>query len=101
MVFDCVAVQQRSSQAIAMALNGGTVVVVGVPAADVTVPLSLIQDRQVRIQGSATYVAEDYAAAIELLRVGAVRPEDFITGVYPWTRRRRRSPRRSQVSTSR
>ena len=39
-VFDCVAVQSSMDQAIAIADKGGTVVVVGVPAADVTVPLS-------------------------------------------------------------
>ena len=31
-----------------------TVVVVGVPPAPVTIPLPMIQDRQLRIQGSAT-----------------------------------------------
>ena len=82
-VFDCVAVQRTIEQAIAMALKAGTVVVVGVPAADVRVPLPVMQDQQVRIQGSATYVAEDFAAAFELLRSGAVRAEDFVTGVYP------------------
>ena len=82
-VFDCVAVQRTIEQAIAMALKAGTVVVVGVPAADVRVPLPVMQDQQVRIQGSATYVAEDFAAAFALLRSGAVRAEDFVTGVYP------------------
>jgi threonine dehydrogenase-like Zn-dependent dehydrogenase len=54
-----------------------------VPAADVTIPLPLVQDQQVRIQGSATYVPQDYAEAIDLLRRGVVRPADFVTGVYP------------------
>jgi 2-desacetyl-2-hydroxyethyl bacteriochlorophyllide A dehydrogenase len=82
-VFDCVAIQHTVGQAIALALKAGSVLVVGVPAADVTIPLPLVQDQQVRIQGSATYVPQDYAEAIELLRTEAVRPEDFITGVYP------------------
>ena len=82
-VFDCVAVQRTVEQAIAMALKAGTVVVVGVPAVDVRVPLPVMQDQQVRIQGSATYVAEDFAAAFALLRSGAVRADDFVTGVYP------------------
>ncbi len=82
-VFDCVAIQQTIDQAIAMAIKGGTVVVVGVPATPVTVPLPEIQDLQVRIQGSATYVREDYAAAIALLERGLVRPKDFITAQYP------------------
>ncbi len=81
-VFDCVAVRRTVGQAIVMALNAGTVVVVGVPAADVEIPLPLVQDRQVRIQGSATYLPKDYAEAIDLLSRGVVRPEDFITGAY-------------------
>lgn len=85
-VFDCVAVQTTMNQAIAMAVKGGTVVVVGVPAAPVTVPLPEIQDLQMRIQGSATYVRGDYAEAIAMLRAGLVRPEDFITAQYPMSR---------------
>ncbi len=82
-VFDCVAIQSTISQAVAMALKAGIVVVVGVPAADVTVALPFIQDQQVRIQGSATYLPEDYRASTALLRSGFVRAEDFITARFP------------------
>ena len=81
-VFDCVAVQQTVTQAIGMALKAGTVVVVGVPAAEVTVPLPVLQDQQVRLQGSATYLPEDFAESIELLRSGAVRATDLVTGTF-------------------
>jgi 2-desacetyl-2-hydroxyethyl bacteriochlorophyllide A dehydrogenase len=81
-VFDCVAVQQTMDQAIGIALKAGTVVVVGVPVGDVIVALPVIQDQQVRIQGSATYLTEDFEEAVELLRRRAVRWEDFITGVH-------------------
>jgi 2-desacetyl-2-hydroxyethyl bacteriochlorophyllide A dehydrogenase len=81
-VFDCVAIQQTVSQAVAMALKAGTVVIVGVPAADVTIPLPVIQDHQVRIQGSATYVQEDFDGSIDLLMANKVRPQDFVTGVF-------------------
>ncbi len=80
-VFDCVAVQATLDQAIAMADKGGTVVVVGVPARPVTVPLPLVQDHQVRVQGSATYLAEDYAVAIAMVTAGAADPEELITHV--------------------
>ena len=66
-VFDCVAIQSSVDQAIAIADKGGTVVVVGVPAAEVTVPLPIVQDHQIRIQGSATYLPEDYAESAGLL----------------------------------
>ena len=78
-VFDCVSVQQTTDQAISMALKGGTVVVVGVPVAPVTVDLPRIQDLQVRVQGSITYLPEDYAAAIQIIADGGARPEDLVT----------------------
>lgn len=82
-VFDCVAVQATVNQAIAMAGKGGTVVVVGVAAGDISVALPLVQDQQIRIQGSATYLPVDYAESIDLLSRGAVRPDDIITAVLP------------------
>ena len=82
-VFDCVAVQSSVDQAIAIADKGGTVMVVGVPAGEVTVPLPIVQDHQIRIQGSATYLPEDYAESAGLLGGGAVRTADFVTATRP------------------
>lgn len=82
-VFDCVAEQSTMDDAIAIANKNGTVVVVGVPAAPVVVPLPTIQDSQLRIQGSATYLPEDYADAIELLLTKTVSADDFVTAVHP------------------
>ena len=56
--------------------------VVGVPAREVTVPLPIVQDHQIRIQGSATYLAEDYRESIRLLQTGAVRHRDIVTAVH-------------------
>ena len=82
-VFDCVAIQPTVDQAVQLAIKGGTVVIVGVPARPVTVPLPEIQDLQVRIQGSATYVPEDYATALEIIQSGKVRVEDMVTARFP------------------
>jgi 2-desacetyl-2-hydroxyethyl bacteriochlorophyllide A dehydrogenase len=82
-VFDCVAEQSTMSQAIALADRGGTIVVVGVPAGEVTIPLPVVQDSQLRIQGSATYLPEDYADAMDLLRAGVVTAGEFVTSVRP------------------
>ena len=82
-VFDCVAIQSSVDQAIAIADKGGTVMVVGVPAREVTVPLPIVQDHQIRIQGSATYLPEDYAESAGLLARGAVRTADFVTATRP------------------
>jgi L-iditol 2-dehydrogenase len=82
-VFDCVGEQSTMSQAIALANKGGTVVVVGIPSGEVTIPLAVIQDSQIRIQGSATYLPEDYADAMDLLRAGVVTADEFVTAVHP------------------
>ncbi|GAA2474906.1 zinc-dependent alcohol dehydrogenase [Winogradskya humida] len=82
-VFDCVAEESTLLQALAIANKGGTVMVVGVPPGDVRLPLALVQDSQLRIQGSATYLPEDYALAMSLLRAGVVTATDFVTAVHP------------------
>jgi 2-desacetyl-2-hydroxyethyl bacteriochlorophyllide A dehydrogenase len=82
-VFDCVAVEQTVRMAIDLASKGGTVAIVGVPAEDVSIPTITVQDTQVRIQGSATYTAQDYDTAVEMLRAGAVRAEDLVTAQFP------------------
>ena len=82
-VFDCVAIQSSVDQAIAIADKGGTVMVVGVPAGEVSVPLPIVQDHQIRIQGSATYLPEDYAESAGLLGRGAIRSSDFVTATRP------------------
>jgi len=82
-VFDCVAEQSTMDQALAMANKGGTVVVVGVPPGPVSIPLPKIQDSQLRIQGSATYLPEDFADAIDLLVSGRVDVGAMATAVRP------------------
>jgi 2-desacetyl-2-hydroxyethyl bacteriochlorophyllide A dehydrogenase len=82
-VFDCVAIQPTMDQAIALALKGGTVVVVGVPEADVRVPLALIQDREIRIQGSAMYTREDVVEAMRLIAEGEVDASSLVTRTLP------------------
>ncbi len=71
-VFDCVSTQSSVAQAIALALTGGTVIVAGVSNADVVIPLSLVQDRELTLRGTAMYVREDVTAAIGLIKDGHV-----------------------------
>jgi 2-desacetyl-2-hydroxyethyl bacteriochlorophyllide A dehydrogenase len=82
-VFDCVTGQDTLDQALGLVIRGGTVMVVGVPEGVVTLPFPLLQDREVRLQGSAVYLPADHIEAIELLAAGVVRPADFITAQYP------------------
>ncbi len=82
-VFDCVAVQPTVDQAVRIADKAGTVVIVGVPTRPVSVPLPIIQDHQIRIQGSATYLPEDYRTAMEIIAADEVRVVDFVTRQFP------------------
>lgn len=82
-VFDCVAIQPTMDQAIALAHKGGTVIVEGVPEHDVTVPLAIVQDREIRIQGTAMYTREDMLSAMRLIADGKVDAGSLVTRLLP------------------
>lgn len=82
-VFDCVAMQATIDQAIALAHKGGTIIVEGVPEHDVTVPLAIIQDREIRLQGTAMYTREDMLSAMSLIADGMVDAGSLVTKVLP------------------
>jgi L-iditol 2-dehydrogenase len=82
-VFDCVSSQVSILQAIAMAERGGRVVVVGVPTQDVRIPLATIQDREIRIEGSAMYTGEDVHRAIQLVGDPSFPTHDIVTATLP------------------
>lgn len=82
-VFDCVAFQITIDQAIALAHKGGTVIVEGVPEHDVTIPLAIVQDREIRLQGTAMYTREDMLSAMSLIAEGKVDAGSLVTNVLP------------------
>jgi 2-desacetyl-2-hydroxyethyl bacteriochlorophyllide A dehydrogenase len=83
---DCVAVQSTVNQSIALAERGGTIVVLGVPTGALSVPMPLVQDREIRIQGSAMYVREDFVRAMELVSAGAIPGDEIVTASLPLDR---------------
>jgi 2-desacetyl-2-hydroxyethyl bacteriochlorophyllide A dehydrogenase len=85
-VFDCVAYQETVDAAVAMALKGGTVVVVGGARRPITVDLPRIQEYQVRLQGSTTYRSEDFHEAIRIIGGRAFDASDFVTATFPLPR---------------
>ena len=82
-VFDCVANQTTVESAVKMAVKGGTVVVVGGARKAVTIDLPVVQEYQVRLQGSATYRREDFDQAIDVIASGALDAVRFITATFP------------------
>ncbi|MEU9395405.1 alcohol dehydrogenase catalytic domain-containing protein [Streptomyces sp. NPDC048324] len=83
-VFDCVAREQSMAQATDLVAKGGHVVVVGVGAAGTTpVRLDLIQDREIRIEGTLMYTADDYRVALSLIASGSFDIAEIVTATYP------------------
>ncbi len=99
-VFDCVASQNSIDQAIGLALKGGTVVVEGVPRGPVSIPLHLVQDRELRLQGTAMYVRQDVERAIELIACGGASSSAWSRGHSRWIKPSRRSAPRRRGSTA-
>lgn len=82
-VFDCVGIESSVRQAVEVLRRAGTLLVVGVPPSDVLVPLTLVQDWELRVQGCANYTAEDISAAIALAADGGLPGEEIVSAAYP------------------
>lgn len=63
-VFDCVANEQSVRQAVSVLRRSGTVLVVGVPPREFALPMPLVQDWELRVQGCANYTDEDLVTAL-------------------------------------
>lgn len=83
-VFDCVAREQSMAQAVDLVAKGGQIVVVGVGAAGSTpIRLDLVQDREIRIEGTLMYTGDDYRTALGLIASGAIDADAIVTATYP------------------
>lgn len=87
-VFDCVANARSAAQAIDALRRAGTLLVVGVPAGDFALPMALVQDHEMRIQGCANYTTEDLQAAIETALDGGLPAGEIISEALPLSRAR-------------
>lgn len=79
-VFDCVAIAASAAQWPALLRKAGTICVVGVPPRDHTVPMSAIQDQELRVQGCASYTEVDIERAIAM--AGDIPADEIITAVH-------------------
>jgi threonine dehydrogenase-like Zn-dependent dehydrogenase len=62
------------------------VIVIGVPGGPVEIPLPVVQDREIRIQGSAMYIDQDVLRAMELIGDGTVDAKRLVTATFPLER---------------
>jgi 2-desacetyl-2-hydroxyethyl bacteriochlorophyllide A dehydrogenase len=82
-VFDCVANAGSVSQAVTIVAKGGTIIVVGVPAGPVSVPLDLVQDHEITLRGCLMYTGKDIRVAMDMLTHGAVPTNELTSSVFP------------------
>jgi threonine dehydrogenase-like Zn-dependent dehydrogenase len=82
-VFDCVATEGTLADAIKVATKGGTVAVVGGGRKPATIDLPVLQEFQVRLQGSTTYTATDFDQAVALIGSPRFDADRFITARFP------------------
>jgi 2-desacetyl-2-hydroxyethyl bacteriochlorophyllide A dehydrogenase len=77
-IFDCVGVPDSLTLSVELAMRGGTVVVVGAPHGDATMPIERMHHGEVTITGSVLYSDADFRRAEDLL-VGGLPVEQLIT----------------------
>jgi L-iditol 2-dehydrogenase len=83
LVVECVGNEPALRAAIAMARKGGTVLVVGVHGHEPRIQAGLVQDYELRLQGSLMYTGRDYRQAVTLLESGAVDPAAMVSARVP------------------
>jgi L-iditol 2-dehydrogenase len=80
---ECVGVEAALRDAVAAVRKGGTVLVVGVHGRDAALQVGIIQDREIRLQGTLMYQSQDFARAIELLAGGTLEVGPMIGARVP------------------
>ncbi|GAA4672129.1 alcohol dehydrogenase catalytic domain-containing protein [Gordonia humi] len=78
-VFDCVAAEASLHQAVRLVRRAGTVLVVGVPPRAASLPMPIVQDWEIRIQGCAAYTEADVAAALAIAAEGGVPTSEIVS----------------------
>jgi len=82
-IFECVGVESTMVEAIKIARKGTPIIVAGVFAADIRVPMALVQDKELEITGTLMYTHADFEEAIRLIYDRHVRTKGLITHHFP------------------
>lgn len=83
-IFECVGAQATIDTAVSNARKGTTIVIVGVFGERPVVDLGYVQDRELKIVGTAMYQTNDYLKAIELIEDGTVKLSPLMTKHFPF-----------------
>ena len=82
-VFDCVASERSTRQAVSVLRRSGTLLVVGVPPKEFALPMPLVQDWELRVQGCANYTEEDIFTALGM--AADLPADEIISDQFPLT----------------
>lgn len=82
-VFDCVASERSLRQAIGLLRRAGSLLVVGVPAREASLPMPEIQDWELRVQGCAAYTEADVVTALRIAGEGLIPVGELVSAVFP------------------
>ncbi len=83
-IFECVGINATMNDAIDNARKGSDIIVVGVFGDLATINLGYIQDRELRLTGTAMYRVEDYKEAIALVGKGLIEFDPLISERVPF-----------------
>ena len=79
LILECVGVEATITEAVKVALNGTTIVIVIVFGKKPQVDLGLVQDHELSLVGTLMYQKQDYERAIELMASGRMALDEMIT----------------------
>lgn len=79
-IFDCVAMEPSAAQWTGLVRRAATICIVGVPPRPFSIPMPLIQDWELRVQGCAGYTEDDVETALSMAT--RIPADEIVTGVY-------------------
>lgn len=85
-VFDCVAAPATLRTAATAAVPGGTLVVVGVPSGDRSLPLARLQRWEIDVRGTGLYLGADIDAVLARLAADDSISRALVTAEFPVAR---------------
>jgi len=83
-IFECVGVNETMTQAIEYSRKGSDIVVVGVFAKMANINLGFVQDKELRLIGTAMFREYAFNEAIELVEKGLIELDALITNHVPF-----------------
>lgn len=79
-IFDCVSMEASARQWTSLVRRAATICIVGVPPRDFVLPMPLVQDWELRVQGSASYTEIDVETAMGMAT--RIPADEIVTGTY-------------------